>query len=119
MKIMKILLIALFLFVGYSGISQSQLFFTIPDCTSSGVNDISSSDVLIYPNPGNGYFHLSTGDILGTLKVTIHSSNGMQIAEFKNVSGNLDLDLSQACSGVYFVRIESSANVKIERITIY
>jgi hypothetical protein len=61
--------------------------------------------VTVYPNPGNGTYHVNMSDAFEGLKVSVYNVTGSLVQE-KNVSGEkFTVDLSHEANGVYFIRI--------------
>lgn len=69
--------------------------------------------LLIYPNPGNGEFMISSKDAISL--VEIYNMPGEKISEHKNRN---DIDLSNAAKGVYFAKIYSGTNIYTEKIIV-
>jgi hypothetical protein len=69
--------------------------------------------VTVYPNPGNGTYHVSMSDAFDNLKIAVYNVTGSLVLE-KNVSGESFLiDLSGEARGAYFIRISDN------NITLY
>jgi len=60
-------------------------------------------DVMIYPNPSNGFFTIKTNEINNT--VTVFNSLGQVVYKNENASQNENIDLSAFGPGIYILRI--------------
>ncbi|MDR0364847.1 MAG: M6 family metalloprotease domain-containing protein [Bacteroidales bacterium] len=75
-----------------------------------------SENVLVYPNPNNGHFHLKTTDISPEGVVDILDMTGRLILTFPLTNSDMEIDLSDYQSGIYLINIkdkDSSHNIKI------
>jgi hypothetical protein len=75
------------------------------------------------PNPSNGIFNIySEGTMNGDVVIRVMDLNGrMLVSESTTVTGttlNHRMDLSALGKGVYFVRIETGADVKTEKLIL-
>ena len=59
------------------------------------------SIVSIFPNPGNGIYHLYFSSLSN---VSISDAFGQEIKAMNRIEGNYDLDLCNQAPGIYFVR---------------
>ena len=74
--------------------------------------DISGS-VKLYPNPGNGWFHLEVAKVTGNhLEYRVYNVHGQTLLHFpeQRVSEEIQrFDLRPAPSGIYFIHIRTDA----------
>jgi PKD repeat protein len=70
-----------------------------------GVEDISSSNVSIYPNPTSGLFHLKLKDINTSVQVIITNMTGQVVYSSLLDHREAQIDLSAHPAGVYLVNI--------------
>jgi len=70
----------------------------------NGVGTPSTSKFSIYPNPGNGLFHIKSNETVEKLKIYIYSASGMEIQTSNNQN---KIDLSNQEDGIYLVKLKS------------
>ncbi len=76
-----------------------------------------SNHLKLYPNPGNGHYRISIpGTSLDSVMVYIADLSGKLVFqnEYQNVS-EIDLDLSELVSGIYFMKIKGRDRVRFGR----
>ena len=79
----------------------------------------SCSDIVVYPNPGNGLVSfIPNGFIFGTIRVQVYHLVGyiLQDIDLEFTGGRVDLDLTGLKTGLYFIRI--SQGVKNETLKV-
>ena len=80
-------------------------------------NMISENMISVYPNPTSGKFNIQFNETQ-VQKITVYDAIGKVIIE-NNVeanTSNLNLDLSDIKSGIYFIKINSNENVIMKKI---
>lgn len=78
--------------------------------------DNNKVETIIYPNPNNGRFTLSSDSHLGS--VLIYNLNGELIKKYKSVNSNiLELDLNIE-RGIYFLSILNKSEIQTKKIII-
>jgi hypothetical protein len=85
---------------------------------TSGVSDLLSQNVSVFPNPSDGKFTIAIGQRLpGQTIVLITNELGKTILSEKYMDINgLTLDLSQMQPGIYFCSIKHKANVVMKKL---
>lgn len=82
-----------------------------------GIAENTSGGIMVYPNPSNGMFNLSSISKLNEATLIVLDITGKKIFQTTIISGtNFMLDLSQESNGIYFIEIsdkDSGARVKI------
>ena len=74
------------------------------EAASIGLNETAASTAKIYPNPGQGEFHIESMTMIKSLKV--FNTTG-QLVISQNVNGlQADVDAAALNSGVYFIQVE-------------
>ena len=69
---------------------------------------LSKLEVSIYPNPSNGVFNIEISQELAyTNIVSIYSSTGMLIENYKQTDNNFSIDLTNYSKGIYLLIIEN------------
>ena len=90
-----------------------------PSCNYSlGLNDL-SLNVSIYPNPSTGIFQIQINGLSEQLDLLIEDINGRVIqytSSFVKGDGLYSFDLSNAISGIYFVRLKAERFNQIYKI---
>ena len=82
-------------------------------------NDLSSVrntavKTFVYPNPADGYITIESKELINTIQ--LFDLSGSLINNFNNVSSNKEtIDISNLKSGVYLLRVNGTATVKITR----
>ncbi len=72
-----------------------------------GIAEPGNSMVRIYPNPGNGFIHISAGEHIAD--ISVFSSNGMKVFQFDALQTNdYLLDCTTISAGYYFVRVTTT-----------
>lgn len=111
----------IFRFVFQSDQAVTQEGVIVDDFLISGTlatQEFDANDLIVYPNPSSSIFNIATQnitidsvqvfDVLGKqINVTFNSSN----------SNNLQLDLTNASTGIYFVKIKSNNQEVTKKIT--
>lgn len=84
----------------------------------SKVEPVSTGDKLfmkISPNPSNGKLVIDATE-QGDVSITIYNMQGLRIYNQLNVSGKIEVDITDQPQGVYLVKILSDNNVDVQRI---
>ncbi len=71
--------------------------------------------LLIYPNPGNAIFHISTGNWMGSADLLVSDMTGKIIHQFTVQSGSITtIDMAPYPAGMYPVRIQGADHVVMD-----
>ena len=89
---------------------------TANDCGITGINEISTPNILVYPNPSNGIVNLSSEKTIENLSV--YSSIGQLIISNLPNTKNLQIDLSKHSKGIYYINIKTNQSVISKKIII-
>ena len=93
--------------------SSTVLTQVVSACT--GLNEAISSEVMrFYPNPTNGIIQATqvpTGSI-----VKVADISGRVLSSLVVINADLELDLSDFKSGIYFITVESASAIKTMKI---
>jgi hypothetical protein len=73
--------------------------------TTVGVEDLDLLDFSINPNPNNGQFAVSMGDIHNVTKLEVCDVLGRLIYVTTDIEAEMNVDISNEMTGVYLVRI--------------
>lgn len=82
------------------------------------VTENTIDEILIYPNPGKGLFHLEATDKLhsSNLNASVCNVLGKVVWNAKITSGNVLIDLNELPNGVYFLRVVSADKSFTQRL---
>lgn len=111
----------IFRFVFHSDQNTNELGVTVDNFVINGVlstENFELNDITIYPNPSNGVFHISLGNIQPSL-IDVYDLTGKVVSSQKELTvTNLEttLDLSNLAQGVYFVKITADNQNIVKRI---
>lgn len=87
------------------------------DPTGTGVNSVKESiAVQIYPNPATSKLNVNVGDI--NASVAVFDITGKMVNSFENVSGNLEMNVSNLNKGVYMVKVNSGNATEVKKVVI-
>ena len=92
------------------------LIMKISDEIIQGEDD--QLDVVVYPNPNNGYFTLMSSIIQGNTVVEIYNLIGKKVFESPISLKSTELDISHQPKGVYLLKVSSGDKQYTERIVI-
>ena len=95
-----------------NGISVvDDMFYTL-----SSTGDQTFENIRIFPNPSDGFFHI-TG-LMKNTKITVFSPEGVEIYFTTSENPQIQLNLSAIPKGVYFVKLENAGTLRIKKIVI-
>jgi len=106
-----------------AGVLLDSVYKSIPvTAIAAGIheNEITSRDLLVYPNPVNSMLHISA-DLPGTsaAKARISDLSGKEITFIPELTGGgMQLDLSQYATGTYVLQVVSGQSVVTRKIVI-
>jgi hypothetical protein len=79
------------------------------------VNELIKSDFRIYPNPTSGEITIEKFDT-NPIVVKLYNSNGQQIKQFDLQLSENNIDLTELCNGVYYMKVITKRNSIIKKI---
>ena len=80
-----------------------------------GLEDLSESELYIFPNPGNGTYRLSIPSTVKFKQLSIYNSMGQSVHfELRVKETEIELKIDQV-PGIYFVRVVDNSNRKFTR----
>ncbi|MDR1542906.1 MAG: thiol protease/hemagglutinin PrtT [Prevotellaceae bacterium] len=88
---------------------------------SSGIDDVQSGDISIFPNPAKDFVTVDFKDFTAEIyKITIYNMQGKQILTEKitNSAKEINIPLSDITNGVYLLQIHSEKGVLTEKLII-
>lgn len=111
----------IFRFVFHSDYTVTQEGVIIDDFVIDGLlsnDDFSTNSIVVYPNPTKGIFTLSYGN-LKPQQIEVFDVSGKKILTLlgSSISDNqMQLDITTASSGIYFVKISDDEGQLVKRI---
>ncbi len=94
--------------------TEDTMIINVQNCLF--LNEISATQVIVYPNPNNGRFTISgLGSDFCTIQIT--NAQGKDIFSMESTSNTTELDLTHIAQGLYFIRIEQSQGVQLFAFT--
>lgn len=82
----------------------------------AGIDELSNSEINIYPNPSNGIFNYSIPEVSGTISMNVTDVFGKVVMNANSVNTNGVIDLSNVESGIYFLNIQHNDTVTSVRL---
>ena len=87
------------------------------DCNVGISETIIDNKINVFPNPATNFLNIKFNDSYPE-KITIFNSIGAVLIVQEQVAGNMQIDIAQYHSGVYFLRIETKENSITKRFLI-
>lgn len=86
----------------------------------TGVANINSNSISVYPNPSAGKFNIDLSDLTvsGNLKVMAADGRVIRTIDLESAISNLSLDLSGEAAGVYHLMLETSEGIASAKIIL-
>ena len=84
-----------------------------PSTIITDVESVMESSVAVYPNPMSDVLNIDLGD--GHSDVVIYNSLGQVVRRYDNVSGEMQINVAELQSGMYFVKIGAEITKVIKR----
>jgi Leucine-rich repeat (LRR) protein len=82
-----------------------------------GIDNMSQTEVKIFPNPGNGNFTIS-GLPIGAISIEIYNLLGEMVYSRKNKQPVYNIDISSSPKGIYLVKVSDGKKIIINKIEI-
>ena len=108
--------------IGFTGVNTVTFYIdngvcvkevtTIIDCTGVGIDELSETEVRIYPNPANDVLHVEFGDMSKLNEIEITDLTGravVDLSQVQMVSGDLSIPLHSLTPGTYLIRITTES----------
>ena len=74
---------------------------------------VETQRIVVYPNPANDVLNIELGDTL--TDVMIYNSLGQEVRRYENMSGDLQINVADLKSGMYFVKINGDVTKIVKR----
>lgn len=87
-------------------------YITVNTCT--GLGEVQAFNMEVYPNPNNGQFTIKLNQ---SAKVEIISAVG-HVVYSSQLIGKEMIDLSSQAEGVYFVKVETKTESKVQKVVV-
>jgi hypothetical protein len=82
--------------------------------------EIPSLDVLVFPNPSNGFIHLNIkNEFFRSSNLTVYNSVGQLFFEKEIFENTCELDLSHLKKGIYFLKFTDDDWTHVEKISMF
>ena len=92
--------------------------FTLTVKGATGIMDISSSEVLIYPNPTQGAFFVKTDYYSDDLMIYVRDFSGRIIKQVKPEGKETEINISEFSSGMYFIELNNKVESRVFKINL-
>jgi hypothetical protein len=93
-----------------------QFVASSPNFTQVSIDEVLENNIVIYPNPSSGIFHISLPS-QKTFMIEVVDNMGRVVLNQSNIENTTSLDLSDQASGVYLIRlIDAAGNVSFGRV---
>ena len=96
----------------YGALSGKEITYTV------NVDEINTIDVMIYPNPAKDFIKLSAVSCQHSV-IKIYNCLGMLVDEIEVDSDEIEINLSDYNSGIYFINIKSENGTIVKKIVKY
>jgi hypothetical protein len=85
----------------------------------AGIEDLDASTALIFPNPSNGIFTISTsGEMIASISVYDGAGKLVAIINNEQSSNEMKIDLSSFARGVYSIELQSENSIARNRVIL-
>lgn len=75
-------------------------------------------NITIYPNPNNGKFTITQSVELNSIEVLNLLGESIYFSLLNNVNTNVEIDLSSATKGIYFIKINAGEKVYVDKVVL-
>ncbi len=103
-----------------NGIGDFKIFapsFNAENCMSTGTSDLKEMAFSVYPNPGDGLFHLSNNSTESIARAQVFNGMGQLVLELNNLGfGAAAIDISGQAAGMYFIRINDGVMLRLLKL---
>ena len=88
-------------------------------CDWTGIEELNSAAITVYPNPSTGLFYISNSDASQNFNYEVLDLNGRVISEnTKEVNGSatIEVDLTNVENGIYMIKLFNESGAKLVRV---
>lgn len=87
------------------------------DLITDVVDNFTAADFQVYPNPSTGIFNLNFSRYQNSVQLEVMDLHGKTMQKlYRNIFGNLSIDLSGHTEGVYLLKIQQEQQVVVKKI---
>ncbi len=91
--------------------------------TGVGIDELTAGSVSVYPNPTNGLFHVTVNNaVFSQLTISVIDLQGKEVFSTmdKNITSgyNKQINLEGLSKGIYYVRINTGTDMKVQKLII-
>jgi hypothetical protein len=80
------------------------------------VESIEEKNIEVYPNPNNGVFNISLGDL--NSDVTIYNAMGQIVYQMSDLTNEIEINLGDISPSLYFINIKNTEIDYTEKIVV-
>jgi plastocyanin len=85
----------------------------------TGVQQVTTGQFLLYPNPVSGTVHMSFTDTHSPVNIQVSDVTGKEIMKTSfNSANTISLDLSAFGTGMYFIKAEQNEKTYVDRVNV-
>ena len=84
-------------------------------CNWLGLDELSGTNVTLYPNPTTGNLNITLSDI-ETVNAIVYNAQGKLILTINNLKNGSTIDLSSVETGVYMVHLSTENASMMQRV---
>ena len=84
--------------------------------TVVGIDELSKTDVTVYPNPTNGIITVDFSSTVSSIDYTLMSIDGKTVAQGKFSGTKLMLNLENESKGIYFLKVENATINYVQKV---
>jgi len=101
------------------GFSETANFCISSTGGGVGLDELSSANFKVYPNPGNGVFNVSLNEnVSGEVQVAVYDVTGRVVLEDVQDQDVFTLDMTGAATGTYTVSLQTSNGTMTKRVIV-
>ncbi|MEA3316788.1 MAG: T9SS type A sorting domain-containing protein, partial [Bacteroidota bacterium] len=88
---------------------------------ADAIHTFENSNIRIFPNPSKGIIKLEFDDLQKNARIELFNIIGKKIytENFRNISGQKELDFSEFKNGVYFIKLHLEKEILKKKIILY
>jgi len=83
------------------------------NCNLTGIqkNSATGFSIHIFPNPGNGIFTVTSGDLQNYTAIEIYNSVGVLVKKQEVTSDQTIVNIEEAATGIYIIQVSKNNGV--------
>ena len=91
--------------------------FHAQSTTPTSINQYTSNNIFIYPNPANEFVNIYIPEYISSEKIILFDNLGREVMS-SNYSGKLNLNTSSLSQGIYFLEVNDNKKIYREKLII-